>query len=227
MRPAGAPATMVTMSVPTSVPTYLGDLGSAVGGPARLRRDLLQEAADHLDDAVDAYQRAGYDRVEAEERAVADFGTVEQVAPGFRATVAVASARRTALILVAALAIQPFLWDSGLELAASGHAARPDGWLYAALDVLVEVGGLAGLVGAVATLAVTGIGRRWLPVGRRSAQAAAWYALSSSVAIPVIGVAMLALSGGLTLHLVGLLTLLMVLPLACAGLSARRTLAAC
>jgi hypothetical protein len=86
---------------------YLAALDRSLGGPSRVRRGLLREVGDHLEDATDAYRGAGYEQPEAERRAVADFGTIDQVLPGFRVTVAVASARRTALLLLVALGIQP------------------------------------------------------------------------------------------------------------------------
>ena len=45
--------------------------------------------------------------------------------------------------------------------------------------------------------------------------------------VPVIGLGLILMSGHVTLTLVALSTALMVLPLACAGVSARSTLAAC
>lgn len=211
-----------------SVATYLADLDASLIGRGRVRRELVREAADHLEDATEAYVRAGHDLDEAEERAVSDFGSVQQVAPGFQTTVAVASARRTALILLAGLSIQPFLWDDGLALSASTQAHAPrQGWAYTALDAVIEIGGFLGLLGALGALVLTAIGQRWVRVGRRAAQVAAGYVMFAAVLVPVLGLAMMALGGGLTLQLFGLSLVLMVAPMAAAGISARRTLAAC
>ena len=211
-----------------STAAYLDELDAALVGPARVRRDLVREAADHLEDATSAYIRAGWTRSAAAEQAVADFGAVDEVAPGFQTTVAVSAARRTALILLVALGIQPFLWDSGLELAATSHAAAPsDNWLYSAFDGIVEIGGFVVLLAALGTLAITSVGQRWLRVGRRTARVGAWFALAASMMVPAIGLGLILMSGHVTLTLVALSAALMVLPLALAGASARSTLTAC
>lgn len=223
MHPAGHCATMSGMSVAT----YLIELDGALTGSGRLRRDLLREVADHLEDATDAYRRAGYDATEAQARAVADFGPVDEVAPGFQTTLAVGSARRTALLLLVVLGAQPFLWDGGLDLAMSSHAHAPaHSWLYAALDAAVEIGGFVALLGAVAIVAMTAIGQRWVRLGRRVARIAGWYALVSAAAVQLIGIGMLSMTNSVTLQLAALTVALMVLPLTGVGISARRTLAA-
>src|SRR5688572_20964354 len=116
-RPCGG-----TMGRVSATTRYLAVLDRSLGGPSRVRRGLLREVGDHLEDATEAYCGAGYERPEAEQRALADFGTIGEVLPGFRATVAVASARRTALLLLLALGIQPFLWDGGLSLGDRAHS---------------------------------------------------------------------------------------------------------
>lgn len=223
MRGDGRVATMDGVSVAT----YLSDLDRALTGNPRLRRDLLREAADHLDDATDAYLRAGYDAADAAAQAVADFGSVDEVAPGYQTTLAVGSARRTALLLLGVLGAQPFLWDGGLDIAAASHAHAPDSRVYATLDAVVEVGGFVGLAGAVAIVVLTAIGQRWLRLGRRAARIAGWYALVTAVAVQLVGVSLLAMTQSLSLQLAGLAIALMVAPLCAVGLSARRTLTSC
>ncbi len=219
---------MSTVTSESPAVTYLRALDGALVGPVRTRRDLMREAGDHLTDAADAYLRAGYGREDAERRAVADFGAVSEVAPAFQVTLAVAAARRTALLLLLTLAVQPFLWDDGLELAAAQHAQAPaDAWVHGVLDGLVEIGGFVAVLGAVGVLALTAVGQRWVPVGRRAARVTAWYVLAAAVLLPLLSLAMLAVTGGVTVVLVLLVLTLMVLPLAGAAASARRTLAAC
>lgn len=207
--------------------SYLAGLDRSLSGPPSVRRGLLREVGDHLEDATDAYRRAGHGQAEAEERAVADFGTLDEVVPGFRTTLAVASARRTALILLAALGIQPFLWDSGLRLGDRVDGDAPDSVAFHLLDVLVEVGGFLGLLGAVITLGLTAVGQRWLRDVRLVARIAAWYALGVAVTVPVLGLSMMLLTRHATVLLVALAGVLIVAPLAAAGAAARRTLAAC
>ena len=93
---------------------YVAALDRSLLGPRRVRRGLVQEARDHLDDASTSLSDAGYDRAEAERIAVADFGSLDQIVPAFQTTLAVASSRRTAWMLFAVLSIQPFLWDGPL-----------------------------------------------------------------------------------------------------------------
>jgi hypothetical protein len=207
-----------------STSTYLASLDAALVGPRRVKNGLLQEARDHLDDASAAYVRAGYDDGHAAALAVADFGTVDEVAPGFQSTLAVASARRTALLLVGALAIQPFVWDGPVN---PNHGS-PDGVLYAILDVGVEVFGGLALATAVVLLLAGGIGRRWIGDGRLLARVTALVTLASTVSIKLSGLAMTLVSVG---HLAPAHWLLLVgcllVPMSLAGASARRTLQTC
>lgn len=135
-------------------------------GPRPARRELVAEAHD-LVDASEAYAAAGYDAEEAAILAVADFGRVDEVAPAFQATLAVAASRRTAWLPLGALAIQPFLWDDGINL--TGSTADVDGRVYAVLDQGIEILGTLVMAGAFAALLVTGVGNRWRFAGRGSA----------------------------------------------------------
>ena len=90
----------VATMAPMGVAGYLAELDAALVGPRRVRRDLVREAGDHLEDATDAYRRAGRDSSEAERLAVRDFGTLDEIAPAFQTTLAVAASRRTAWLLL-------------------------------------------------------------------------------------------------------------------------------
>ena len=206
-----------------SVAPYIVELDAALAGPRRARRDLLQEARDHLADATDAYLRGGYDRPEAERQAVADFGAVDEVAPAFQTTLAVAASRRTAWLLLAILSIQPFIWDGPL----SSHAAPPDGLLFAILDKSVEYVGGAMIVAAVMLAVATGIGNRWFHAGRGIARVTSYAAIAAAISIKSIGISMTLLSTGLAaLPLVLVLTFIVV-PLSFTASLARRTLSLC
>ncbi|MBJ7355915.1 permease prefix domain 1-containing protein [Nocardioides sp.] len=221
LRPA---STMDDMADPR--PAYLARLDAALVGPARTRRSLVQEASDHLDDATAALVRAGWDEETAARRAVADFGTVPEVAASFQTTLAVAASRRTAWLLLLVLGYQPFLWDSGLELASETHAARPDWWLVGALDELIEIGGGLTLLGALVALVLTGVGNRWLAAGRVTARVTAGFTLAACAFVPLTCVAMTLAAGGWTVGFWGLVVALMMLPLSGVAVSARGTLAA-
>lgn len=211
----------------SAVDVYLADLRAAIPGPSHTRRTLLREAGDHLEDATDAYTAAGYTADEAEALALRDFGSVDDIAPGFRDTVAIGAARRTALLLVLVMLPQAFLWDGGIDLGASAHSAAPDSGLFHALDIVIGYAGTAGALGAIIALAVTAFGQRWLRIGRRTAQLTAAWSLAIAVLIPVIGFTMLVLTDGITVLLALSALAFMVTPFALVALSAQRTLAAC
>ncbi len=211
----------------SAVDVYLADLRAAIPGPSWTRRDLLREAGDHLEDATDAYTAAGYTPTEAEALALRDFGSVDEIAPGFRDTVAIGAARRTALLLVLVMIPQAVLWDGGIDLGASAHSAAPDSGLFHVLDLVIGYVGTAGALGAVIALAVTAIGQRWLRIGRRTARLTAAWSLATAVIVPLIGFTMLTLTGGLTVLLALSALAFMAAPFALVALSAQRTLAAC
>lgn len=222
MRARAANRTMGAMADPRDA--YVARLDAALVGPGRTRRSLVREARDHLDDATDALVRAGYDERSAAARACADFGAVHEVAASFQTTLAVAASRRTAWLLLVVLGYQPFLWDSGLDLAEGNGSA--DGWLVPLLDEVIEVGGALVLLGAVVTLVATGIGNRWWPIGRTTARLAGRFALAASAFVPLTCVVMTVAAGGAALDFWALVLGLMVLPLGGVAVSARRTLAA-
>jgi hypothetical protein len=206
-----------------TVAPYLAELDAALAGPRRVRRDLLQEARDHLTDATDAYLRGGYDRAEAEHQAVADFGTVDEIAPAFQTTLAVAGARRTSWLLLAVLMIQPFAWDGPF----SSHAAPPDGLFFAILDKGVEYVGAAMIAAAVLLAVASGIGNRWFHAGRGIARLTSYVAIGSAVTIKVIGITMVLLSSGFAILPWAMVLTFIVVPFSIAASSARRTLAIC
>ncbi|MBE1877619.1 permease prefix domain 1-containing protein [Myceligenerans pegani] len=208
----------------SAVTAYLADLEHALVGPSRVRRDLVQEAADHLEDATAAYVRAGCDERRAAERAVVDFGTVDDVAPGFQATLAVSSARRTAMLLLAFMVVQPFAWDGPLI---STGAPTPGGAVYAALDSAVEATGTVMIAVAALLLVVTGIGGRWFDAGRRAALVTAGFAMVSSVVLVGIGATTTAVGAGPDPNSWLVLGVVVGLPMAAVAVSARRTLATC
>lgn len=203
--------------------TYVRHLDEALVGPRRVKQGLLREVGDHLEDATEAYHAAGYDADAAQGLAVADFGTVEEIAPSFQTTLAVASSRRTAWLLFAALAIQPFIWDGPL----GPNYPDPDGTAYAILNALVEFGGGLMIVTSLVLLAATGIGNRWFAAGRRVARLTSITALLAAVFIKASGLAMLLLSDGTEPILWLLFAAFILVPMSMAGASARRTLATC
>lgn len=227
MRPPGPGATMD--GVPTVVHAehagYLRRLDAALVGPRRARRSLVTEAADHLEDATDALVGAGCHRDDAARRAVDDFGTVAEVAPGFQETLVVASSRRTAWLMLLAMIGQPFLWDKGVHLAASLEVGSSDAWGYHALDEAIELTGSLVIVGALLAMLATALGARWVRVRRPVARATGSFALGGAIVVAAECVALTAISGA-SPGFWAVLGLLLVLPLATVAASARQTLAA-
>lgn len=207
-------------------PDYLARLDAALVGPGRIRRGLVREAADHLDDATEALVAAGHDEESAAHRAVVDFGPVADIAASFQTTLAVAASRRTAWLLLLVLGYQPLLWDSGLNLASNTAEAPSGTWLFHLLDDAIEAGSWVVLAGALLLLMATGIGSRWWFDGRATARFTGAFALAATTFVPLTSVAMIVTADGTDAGLWMLALTLVVLPLVGVAVSARRTLAA-
>lgn len=222
MRGSSAGATLVRVSTAEG---YVAALDKSLVGPRRVRRGLVQEARDHLDDATSSLSDAGYDRAEAERIAVADFGELDEIVPAFQTTLAVASSRRTAWMLFLALGAQPFLWDGPL----SPHDGQPapDNALFAVLNDVVEYAGGLIIATAFVLLLATGIGNRWFAAGRGVARLTSVTAIASAVCIKLLGLSMVLLSSGDDPVSWLLLAAFIVVPLSCTAAQARRTLALC
>ena len=210
-------------STRTPVDDYLAALSTSLGGPRRRKADLLAEARDHLTDATEAFEAGGLERYDAERAAVADFGELRDVVPGYRAELAVSQSRRTAVLLFMVLIVQPIVW-------------RDDTWTWnqepagpspvnGTLDNLIEIVGMLSMLGAVLAVVVAGIGMRVPVVREHASRATALFALVSSAVISVIGVGLASTST----HPNGLLdyavvSAVVVGPLIVVGLQAGRVL---
>ena len=221
MQTRSAQATLERVS---TAEAYVAALDDALVGPARVRRGLVQEARDHLEDATDALRRAGHDRSYSEQQAVADFGALDEIVPAFQTALAVASARRTAWMLLVVLSAQPFLWDGPLGPV---QKPNPDGVVYSILDRGVEYGGGLMILFTLALVVATGVGNRWFAAGRGIARVTSFTALAAAVSIKVTGVSMLLLSSGGDPALWLLLVVFIVVPFSVTATQARRTLAIC
>lgn len=222
MRGSAGTATLDGVSIADE---YVVALDGALLGPARLRRDLVREARDHLEDATAALDGAGYDRDEAERIAVADFGPLDEIVPAFQTTLAVASARRTAWMLLGVLSVQPLLWDGPL----GPHDQHPDpnGVVFSVLDHVVEYGGALMILAALGLLVACGVGNRWFAAGRRTARLTSVVAIGTAVSVKVIGISMVLLSASADPSAWLLLALFIVVPLSLTASQARRTLTLC
>ncbi|MEV5960665.1 permease prefix domain 1-containing protein [Kribbella sp. NPDC051952] len=176
-------------STRTPVDEYLTALSKSLGGPRRRRADLLTEARDHLTDATEAFEADGLDHEDAEREAVADFGELAEVVPGYRAELAVSQSRRTAMYLFLALIIQPIVWQAG---AWSWTQEPESGALNDYLQVIVRgIGGVA-IAGSVLAVLAAGVGLRHPLVRDHVSRVTAIFALVSAIVIAAIGVLMAA-----------------------------------
>jgi hypothetical protein len=158
----------------------LGELAGRLRGPARLKADLLTEARHSLRDAVEAYREGGLPPVEAERRAVAEFGSPTQLAPGYQAELAAGALRGLALrafaVAVVLVAGGDLTWQGASW---SGGPGPPAGY-----RLLHD--SLTGIWAGIAALALAGLLHGVLAARYRSAR------------LPVLGRAVgYGLTGGL------------------------------
>jgi hypothetical protein len=210
-------------STSTPVDEYLAALRKSLTGPRRRKADLLAEARDHLTDATEAFEADGLGRYDAEREAVADFGDLAEVVPGYRAELAISQSRRTAMLLFLALIIQPIVWQEGAwswnQDPAAGSALNDF------LQSFVRTVGMLAIAGTVLAVIGAGIGLRHPVIREHVSRVTALFALASAVVISLIGVLMATTSGrpvgALDLAVVGSFV---VLPLAFVALQAGRCL---
>ncbi|MEI8406868.1 MULTISPECIES: permease prefix domain 1-containing protein [unclassified Kribbella] len=176
----------------TPLDDYLTGLSRALPGPRRRKADLLAEARDHLVDATEAFEADGLDRDNAEREAVADFGALDEVVPGYRAELAVSQSRRTAMLLFLVLIIQPIVWQEGAwswNQDPVGESALND-----FLQTLVRTIGMVAIAGAVLAVIATGIGMRYPIIRDYLSRTTALFAIAASTIVSAIGVGMAATS---------------------------------
>jgi hypothetical protein len=202
---------------------YLTALSKELSGPRRRKADLLAEARDHLTDATEAFEADGFERYDAEKHAVADFGSIEDVAPGYREELAISQSRRTAMMLLLALIIQPIVWQGGAWVWTSDETETSA--LNDLLQIVVrDIGGVV-IAGAVLAVLATGIGQRYPLVREHLSRVTALFTLAGSALIAAIGVTMTATSThapGLPAY--GVVGTFVVLPLALVSVQAGRCL---
>ncbi len=191
-------------------------------GPRRRKADLLAEARDHLVDATEAFEADGLDRASAEREAVADFGAVDEVAPGYRAELAVSQSRRTAMLLFLALIIQPIVWQEGVW--SWNQDPVRESALNDVLQSLVRGIGMVAIAGAVLAVIAAGVGMRYPIVRDYVSRATALFAIAMSALVSAIGVGMASTSAHVALLDFAVVAGFVVLPLAVVGVQAGRCL---
>ena len=209
---------------------FVAQLERTLSGPRRAKADMVDEIRDGLHDAADAHQCCGLDAVAAQRRALAEFGTVKQLAPALQAELAMTQARRTALLITVVLASQPLVWRAVDALLTDGAHAGQGGPGYALVNTLTQCTGTGTIIACLlASGLVTGPGARHLgcPTGVARAVGALGYA--ACVVFAALGVALTLLGTAPSpWTLAGLPTtaLLLGAPLLGVGIAARRCLRA-
>ncbi|MEW1842409.1 permease prefix domain 1-containing protein [Nonomuraea angiospora] len=142
---------------------YVAELDRALAGPQGAKRDLVVEARDSLTDTADALEADGLERAEAERVAVAEFGEVAQVAPGYQSELTAVAGRRLGFLLFISVPITALMWsviwriypgdDTAWRLAPAWY--RPVSRLLDVLQLCV------GLYGGLALFALSR-GARWI-----------------------------------------------------------------
>ncbi|GAA1109619.1 hypothetical protein GCM10009630_03300 [Kribbella jejuensis] len=212
------------MSTPsTPVDDYLAALSRELRGPRRRKADLLAEARDHLTDATEAFEADGHERYDAEREAVADFGDLADVVPGYRAELAISQSRRTAMMLLFALLIQPIVWQGGAWIWT--QEPQSTSALNELLQTMVRAVGIVVIAGAVLAVIGTGIGVRYPVVREHLGRVTALFALVGSALVAGMGVLMAATSSHAPgVPAFGVVGAFVVLPLVLVSVQAERCL---
>ncbi|WP_261991988.1 permease prefix domain 1-containing protein [Streptomyces sp. MS191] len=174
-------ATMREVRPDDPIEAHVTELAAALHGPARLKARMVAELRDGLvDTARDLAPEQGTER-EAARRAVREFGTVAELAPGFQRELTIAQARDTARTVMTALPFLLLCWcltQVSVRMADQGvpGAVR---WAVAPL------GGTAVLAAllAAAALAATGPLSRRLSHPEQLPLVVAWTGTAAAVAL--------------------------------------------
>src|SRR5690349_5501816 len=100
-----------SMASASAIDDYVSGLGRSLRGPSRLRRDLVAEARDGLDDAAEAHVEQGVGRAEAERKAVAEFGPMTEIARAYQEELAAHQGRRMAATLFVTVPLMTLIWS--------------------------------------------------------------------------------------------------------------------
>lgn len=197
------------------IETYLRALNGALRGPRRAKADLLAEAHDHLTDAKEAYEQAGLPPQAAEQSALNDFGSVEEIAPAYQTELNLAQGHRTAAAALTLAATQPVAW------AAFGRLYDNPTYPQLADEIVENIGGAIILLSLLAVLSYRYALRR-PAIREKLARATGIGALGVAATLTTASLTLTALTGG---YVTLLWTVTFVLtPATWVAVSARRCL---
>jgi hypothetical protein len=177
-----------TITATAPVDAYIVGLGRALSGPRRKKADLLAEARDGLEDATEALEADGLTRWEAERQAVADFGELAEVVPGYRAELGYAQGRRTAVLLCVVMLAQPVIWHEGSWPWNQHEDGSEPVTVF--LNQLVELAGVLSIIGAALAIVACGAGIRFPAVRDRATRVTGIFTLLSCALVGVTAVCM-------------------------------------
>lgn len=178
---------------PVVIDAYVTSLGAALRGPRAAKRELLAEVRDSLHDAAAHHESTGLPAPAAARLAVDEFGSVRELAPDYQRELALLQARRTALLVAVAVAVQQVVSEITWRSAAGGWNWQP-GRGYAFLAHTVDYAGYTVVVlGLLAAFACT-VGSRYVTVGRTFARATGIAAITTCAFFVLGGTALSLLS---------------------------------
>jgi hypothetical protein len=144
---------MTTMQA-SPITSYVHAVRRSLYGPRRARIDLLEELTDGLRDAAEAHRKAGLTRVDAERRAVAESGSVSDVAAAIQPELVARQGKRTAMLLALGMPGLVLLWDVPWRIGGPWSAATPPATLVLA-DIVTWIGVLTGMAGLLAVVGLS------------------------------------------------------------------------
>lgn len=103
--------TATTFGRVDAIDRHVDALAAAVRGPRRLRHSMLREVHDGLTDAADAHVDGGRAAAEAATLAVAEFGTVDELAGHYQAELTARQGRGAALLVAVLFPATVLAWD--------------------------------------------------------------------------------------------------------------------
>ncbi|MFB4263926.1 permease prefix domain 1-containing protein [Nonomuraea sp. GTA35] len=164
---------------------YVAELDGVLSGPNGPKRDLVVEARDSLVDTADALEADGLARAEAERQAVAEFGEIHEVAPGYQAELTAVAGRRLGVLLFISVPITVAMWSALWRIYPAGDDAwlnQP--WWYSPASRLLDLIQLGtGLYGGLVLFALSR-GARWI---RRPRLATRSLGVLVFAALPITG----------------------------------------
>ncbi|WP_406316286.1 permease prefix domain 1-containing protein [Streptosporangium sp. NBC_01639] len=135
---------------------YVTELSRALRGPRGAKLDLVTEARDSLVDTAEALEGEGLERAEAERIAVAEFGPISEIAPGYQEDLSISAGRRLAALLFVSVPLTALLWSviwQIFPIDPVDYATKP-GWfvpIARSVDILQM---FTGVLGGIALLAL-------------------------------------------------------------------------